>query len=137
MFGLPVELRCGESLMPLHSVTASALLNSKLSSKIGHWTFLSEEGDSRTLSEGLWRRARSSGAFTPMDKQVFGIANDVYETGLFFAYIAFIPFCEAGVMDSLSLRIALSCQRSYACIFADTVQLMDLGNGSSWELLQV
>ncbi|KAG8367077.1 hypothetical protein BUALT_Bualt16G0035100 [Buddleja alternifolia] len=60
MFGLPVELRCGESLMPLHSVTASALLNSKLSSKIGHWTFLSE----------------------------------------------------------------------------DTVQLMDLGNGSSWELLQ-
>ncbi|KAG8366866.1 hypothetical protein BUALT_Bualt16G0012500 [Buddleja alternifolia] len=39
---LPVELGCGESLMPLHSVTASALLNSKLSSKIGHWSFLSE-----------------------------------------------------------------------------------------------
>ncbi|KAL8471357.1 hypothetical protein ACS0TY_028227 [Phlomoides rotata] len=39
---LPVELGCGESLMPLHSVTASALLNSMLSSKIGRWGFLSE-----------------------------------------------------------------------------------------------
>ncbi|KAL0450656.1 UNVERIFIED_CONTAM: hypothetical protein Slati_1622000 [Sesamum latifolium] len=39
---LPVELGCGESLMPLHSVTASALLNSMLSSKVGQWGFLSE-----------------------------------------------------------------------------------------------
>lgn len=42
MIRLPVELGCGESLMPLHSVTASALLNSMLSSKVGHWGFLSE-----------------------------------------------------------------------------------------------
>lgn len=42
MFRLPVELACGESLMPLHSVTASALLKSMLSSKVGHWGFLSE-----------------------------------------------------------------------------------------------
>ncbi|KAG8381472.1 hypothetical protein BUALT_Bualt06G0125400 [Buddleja alternifolia] len=33
---LPVELGCGESLMPLHSVTASVLLNSKFSANIGH-----------------------------------------------------------------------------------------------------
>ncbi|KAI3474879.1 hypothetical protein Pfo_030190 [Paulownia fortunei] len=39
---LPVELGCGESLMPLHSVTASALLKSMLSSKVGQWAFLSE-----------------------------------------------------------------------------------------------
>ncbi|KAG8384819.1 hypothetical protein BUALT_Bualt04G0158000 [Buddleja alternifolia] len=39
---LPVELGCGESLMPLHSVTASALLNSMLSSKVGQWGCLSE-----------------------------------------------------------------------------------------------
>ncbi|KAK4417760.1 hypothetical protein Salat_2188700 [Sesamum alatum] len=39
---LPVELGCGESLMPLHSVTASALLKSMLSSKVGQWCSLSE-----------------------------------------------------------------------------------------------
>ncbi|KAI3462998.1 hypothetical protein Pfo_019661 [Paulownia fortunei] len=39
---LPVELGCGESLMPLHSVTASALLKSMLASKVGQWGFISE-----------------------------------------------------------------------------------------------
>lgn len=39
---LPVELGCGDSLMPLHSATASALLNSMLSSKVGQWGCLSE-----------------------------------------------------------------------------------------------
>lgn len=28
-----------------------------------------------------------------------------YEAGLLFAYLAFIPFCEAGIMDSLSLQV--------------------------------
>ncbi|KAF5954125.1 hypothetical protein HYC85_006981 [Camellia sinensis] len=39
---LVVELGCGESLMPLHSATASSLLNSVLSSKVGQWGCLSE-----------------------------------------------------------------------------------------------
>eukprot|EP00268_Persea_americana_P040506 TRINITY_DN40242_c0_g1_i3.p1 TRINITY_DN40242_c0_g1~~TRINITY_DN40242_c0_g1_i3.p1 ORF type:complete len:105 (-),score=25.36 TRINITY_DN40242_c0_g1_i3:451-765(-) len=38
---LPVELGCAQSLMPLHSVTASALLTSKLF-KSGSWGWLSE-----------------------------------------------------------------------------------------------
>ncbi|CAA3001280.1 Hypothetical predicted protein [Olea europaea subsp. europaea] len=38
----PVELSSGESLMPLHSVTASVLLKSMLSSKVGQWGCLSE-----------------------------------------------------------------------------------------------
>ncbi|KAI3882141.1 hypothetical protein MKW92_022022 [Papaver armeniacum] len=38
---LPV-LGCAQSLMPLHSVTASALLTSKLSLKAGNWAWLSE-----------------------------------------------------------------------------------------------
>jgi hypothetical protein len=29
-----------------------------------------------------------------------------YEAGLLFAYLAFVPFCEAGVMDGLSLQVS-------------------------------
>ncbi|KAL7248517.1 hypothetical protein ACSBR2_003283 [Camellia fascicularis] len=39
---LPMELGCGESLMPLHSATVSSLLNFVLSSKVGQWGCLSE-----------------------------------------------------------------------------------------------
>ncbi|CAA7402239.1 unnamed protein product [Spirodela intermedia] len=39
----PVELGCVQSLMPLHSVTASALLTSMLSGENGKWAWLSEE----------------------------------------------------------------------------------------------
>ncbi|KAK8913601.1 hypothetical protein KSP39_PZI023595 [Platanthera zijinensis] len=39
---LPVELSSMQSLMPLHSATASALLTSKLSLKPGNWAWLSE-----------------------------------------------------------------------------------------------
>ncbi|XP_071701704.1 protein NUCLEAR FUSION DEFECTIVE 6, mitochondrial-like [Rutidosis leptorrhynchoides] len=38
----PVELSCAQSLMPLHSATASSLLKSMLSSKVGQWGTLSE-----------------------------------------------------------------------------------------------
>ncbi|XP_043716844.1 protein NUCLEAR FUSION DEFECTIVE 6, mitochondrial-like isoform X1 [Telopea speciosissima] len=39
---MPMELGCAQSLMPLHSVTASALLTSMLSLKGGNWGWLSE-----------------------------------------------------------------------------------------------
>ncbi|KAJ4961288.1 hypothetical protein NE237_021198 [Protea cynaroides] len=39
---LPKELSCAQSLMPLHSVTASALLTSMLFLKGGNWGWLSE-----------------------------------------------------------------------------------------------
>nr|XP_043607530.1 protein NUCLEAR FUSION DEFECTIVE 6, mitochondrial-like [Erigeron canadensis] len=38
----PVELSCMQSLMPLHSATASSLLKSMLSSEVGQWGSLSE-----------------------------------------------------------------------------------------------
>ncbi|KAG8381672.1 hypothetical protein BUALT_Bualt06G0145900 [Buddleja alternifolia] len=112
-----------------------------------HSRYSEIEGDSRTLSEGLWRRARSAGAFTPMDKRAFGIADDIYEAGLLFAFIAFIPFCEAGVMDSLSLRrllentfqLDVQAMREYCSAddrLLEAVKFLDLGNGAGWELLQ-
>ncbi|XP_027076360.2 uncharacterized protein [Coffea arabica] len=45
-----MELACGESLMPLHSVTASALLKSMLSSGVGQWGCLSEEGRASSIA---------------------------------------------------------------------------------------
>ncbi|KAI5665537.1 hypothetical protein M9H77_15390 [Catharanthus roseus] len=44
---LPKELSCGDSLMPLHSVTASVLLKSLLSSEVGQWGSLSEGTNQR------------------------------------------------------------------------------------------
>ncbi|XP_022631347.1 cyclin-dependent kinase 5 homolog [Vigna radiata var. radiata] len=96
-----------------------------------------ELDDSGQLSEGLWRRASGAGAFTQMEKRAFGIADDIYEAGLLFAYLAFVPFCEAGVMDSLSLQrllentfqLDLEATREY-CLADD--RLVNVG----WELLQ-
>ncbi|KAA8540149.1 hypothetical protein F0562_026841 [Nyssa sinensis] len=102
---------------------------------------------SGALSEGLWRRASSAGAFSPMEKRAFGIADDIYAAGLLFAYLAFIPFCEAGIMDNLSLQrllentfqLDLEAMREY-CLADDhlleAVKFLDLGEGSGWELLQ-
>ncbi|XP_021846339.1 uncharacterized protein [Spinacia oleracea] len=99
------------------------------------------------LSEGLWRRAITAGAYNPMEKRNFGIADDIYEAGLLFAYLAFIPFCETGIMDSLSLQrlventfqLDLEAVREY-CLADDrlieAVKFLDLGDGAGWELLQ-
>ncbi|KAL8135365.1 uncharacterized protein LOC141713291 [Apium graveolens] len=100
-----------------------------------------------TLSEGLWRRASAAGADSPMEKRAFGIADDIYEAGLLFAYLAFIPFCEAGIMDSLSLqrllestfRLDIQAARDYCLVddrFLEAVKFLDLGGGAGWELLQ-
>ncbi|TXG48735.1 hypothetical protein EZV62_024610 [Acer yangbiense] len=100
-----------------------------------------------TLSEGLWRRAAAAGAFTPMEKRAFGIADDIYEAGMLFAYLAFVTFSETNIMDSLSLqrllestfRLDLQATREY-CLADDclleAVKFLDLSDGAGWELLQ-
>ncbi|KAK6926176.1 hypothetical protein RJ641_007895, partial [Dillenia turbinata] len=120
-----------------------------------------------TLSAELWRRASAAGAFTPMEKRAFGIADDMqvigqgfcfiiklflsppcrYEAGLLFAYLAVVPFCEAGVMDSISLQrllestfqLDLEAARDYFLSddrLLEAVKFLDLGDGAGWELLQ-
>ncbi|WMV20908.1 hypothetical protein MTR67_014293 [Solanum verrucosum] len=99
------------------------------------------------LSEGLWRRASVAGASNPLERRAFGIADDIYEAGLLFAYLAFVPFCEAGVMDSISLRrllentfqLDLQAAREYCSAddrLLEAVKFLDLGDGAGWELLQ-
>ncbi|XP_060204094.1 uncharacterized protein LOC132632253 [Lycium barbarum] len=99
------------------------------------------------LSEGFWRRASVAGASGPFEKRAFGIADDIYEAGLLFAYLAFVPFCQAGVMDSISLRrllentfqLDLQAAREYCCAddrLLEAVKFLDLGDGAGWELLQ-
>ncbi|KAL1355590.1 hypothetical protein HN51_007613 [Arachis hypogaea] len=105
------------------------------------------EEDPRSLADGLWRRATAAGAFTRMEKRAFAIADDIYEAGLLFAYMAFVPFCEAGAMDGLALQrllentfqLDLEATREY-CMeddrLAKAVEFLDLGDGAGWELLQ-
>ncbi|KAG6571810.1 hypothetical protein SDJN03_28538, partial [Cucurbita argyrosperma subsp. sororia] len=99
------------------------------------------------LAEGLWRRATAAGAYTPMEKRAFGIADDIYGAGLLFAYLAFVPFCEAGVVDALSLqrllestfRLDLEATREYCLAddrFVEAVKFLDLDDRAGWKLLQ-
>ncbi|GLT41636.1 hypothetical protein SLA2020_156830 [Shorea laevis] len=109
--------------------------------------FSNLEEDPGRLTEGLWRRAFAASAVTPMEKRAFGIADDIYEAGLLFAYLAFVPFREAGTMDSLSLqrllestfRLDVMATREY-CLADDrlleAVKFLDLSNGAGWDLLQ-
>lgn len=108
---------------------------------------LEEGATSGALSEQLWRRATASGAFTVFEKRAFGIADDIYEAGLLFAYLAFVPFCEAGVMDSLSLqrllentfRLDIEAVREYCLAderLEEAVKFLDFGDRAGWELLQ-
>ncbi|KAH1223184.1 hypothetical protein GmHk_11G030733 [Glycine max] len=98
-----------------------------------------ELDDSGQLVEGLWRRATGAGAFTQMEKRAFGIADDIYEAGLFFAYMAFVPFCEAGRLLENTFQLDLEATREY-CLADDrlvnAVEFLDLGDGAGWELLQ-
>ncbi|KAI3411309.1 Protein kinase domain-containing protein [Psidium guajava] len=105
-----------------------------------------EEGHG-ILSEQLWRRAAAAGAITPFEKRDFAIADDIYEAGLLLAYLAFVPFCESGIIDSLSLQrllentfqLDIEATREY-CLADDrlleAVKFLDLGDGAGWELLQ-
>ncbi|XP_078437563.1 protein kinase superfamily protein [Wolffia australiana] len=99
------------------------------------------------LSEGLWRRASAAGTLTLLEKRAFGIADDIFEAGLLFLYMSFLPFCEAGAVDGLSLQrlfegtfqLDLEAAREY-CLEDDrlreAVKFLDLGNRAGWELLQ-
>ncbi|KAJ6762426.1 PROTEIN KINASE SUPERFAMILY PROTEIN [Salix koriyanagi] len=99
------------------------------------------------FQKDFWRRAIAAGASTPMEKQAFGIADDIYEAGLLLAYLAFVPFCEAGIVDTLSLqrllentfRLDLEAMREY-CLADDrleeAVKFLDLGDRAGWQLLQ-
>jgi hypothetical protein len=109
---------------------------------------LEEGATSGSLSEQLWRRANAAGAYTVFEKRAFGIADDIYEAGLLFAYLAFVPFCEAGVTDSLSLqrllentfRLDIEAVREYCLAderLEEAVKFLDLGDRAGWELLQV
>ncbi|RWR81036.1 Protein kinase domain-containing protein [Cinnamomum micranthum f. kanehirae] len=109
--------------------------------------YSSLETNPSAFSEGLWRRASAAGAFSPLEKRAFGIADDIYEAGLLFAYLSFVPFCESGAMDGLSLQrlfentflLDLEAAREYCQAddrLLEAVKFLDLGNGAGWELLQ-
>ncbi|XP_031503417.1 uncharacterized protein LOC116266374 isoform X2 [Nymphaea colorata] len=99
------------------------------------------------LSDALWHRAARAGAFNSLEKRTFGIADDIFEAGLLLAYLAFVPFCEAGIMDGPSLQkllestfqLNMEAVREYCqadeCL-SEAVNFLDLGGCAGWELLQ-
>ncbi|KAI4363614.1 hypothetical protein MLD38_019808 [Melastoma candidum] len=105
-----------------------------------------EEGHG-LLSQELWRRAAVAGVVSLFDKRAFGLADDIYAAGLLLAYLAFVPFCESGTVDSLSLQrllettfqLDISATREY-CLADDrlleAVKFLDLGDRAGWDLLQ-
>ncbi|GAB4858164.1 hypothetical protein Ancab_009561 [Ancistrocladus abbreviatus] len=110
--------------------------------------YSSLQGGPGPFSGGLWRRAAAAGASNPIEKRAFGIADDIYQAGLLFAYLAFVPLCEAGATDSLSLQrllestfqLDLQAAREYCLAddrFLEAVKFLDLGDGAGWQLLQV
>eukprot|EP01018_Ginkgo_biloba_P005519 Gb_15365 [translate_table: standard] len=109
---------------------------------------ISLDSATKSLSDGLWRRATSAGAFTSLEKRAFGIADDIYAAGLFLAYMAFIPLCEAGSIDGPSLQrllestfqLDIQAAREYCQAddrWSEAVNFLDLDDGAGWELLQV
>ena len=58
----------------------------------------------KQLAAGLWRRAEQEGARTEVERRNYGIADDVYAAGLLLAFMAFVPFAEAGSIDAPSLQ---------------------------------
>lgn len=108
---------------------------------------ISLETAAEAQSEGLWRRAVSSGAFTPLEKKAFGISDDIYAAGLLLAYMAFIPLCEKGSIDGPSLQrllestfqLDIQAVREYCQAddrWSEAVNFLDLDDRSGWELLQ-
>ncbi|KAH7424410.1 hypothetical protein KP509_11G007400 [Ceratopteris richardii] len=99
------------------------------------------------LADGLWRRARSAGALTPLERKAFGIADDIYAAGLLMAYIIFVSLCKSGSVDGPSLQrlfestfqLDLQAAREY-CLADDNwieaIKFLDLGDGAGWEVLQ-
>ncbi|KAF3786184.1 hypothetical protein EJ110_NYTH23467 [Nymphaea thermarum] len=99
------------------------------------------------LSDALWHRATRAGAFNSLEKRTFGIADDIFEAGLLLAYLAFVPFCEAGIMDGPSLQkllestfqLNMEAVREYCQAderLSEAVNFLDLGGCAGWELLQ-
>ncbi|CAH2072574.1 unnamed protein product [Thlaspi arvense] len=100
---------------------------------------LEEGATSGALSEQLWRRATASSAFTVFEKRAFGIADDIYEAGLLFAYLAFVPFCEAGRLLENTFRLDIEAVREYCLAderLEEAVKFLDFGDRAGWELLQ-
>ncbi len=58
----------------------------------------------KQLAAGLWRRAEQEGARTEVERRNYGIADDVYAAGLLLAFMAFVPFADAGSIDAPSLQ---------------------------------
>lgn len=61
----------------LHIKVISFYLHLNNSINVGISRFPIEEEGPAAFSEGLWRRAVAAGAFMPMEKRTFGIADDM------------------------------------------------------------
>lgn len=77
------------------------------------------------LAEALWMRARSAGAWSELDRRLYGIADDTFAAGLLVAHMAFVPFCEPGTVDGPTLQVRLRTQSVKQTVCQSVSQLVN------------
>lgn len=99
------------------------------------------------VKESLWRRAAAAGAKSILDRRSYGLADDIYASGLLVAFLCFVPLCAPGAIDQAALQrllettfsLDIKAAREYCAAderWANAVAFLDSNDGAGWDLLQ-
>lgn len=104
-------------------------------------------GHKPSLEDPLWDRARATGAWTPSERQEFGLADDMYSVGLLIVYMVFVSLSRPGSIDGPMIqRLIEGTFQSNVMEFREyskqeeawdmAVTFLDSEEGIGWQLLE-